>query len=90
MFAFLRKLGGAVGVFLVMAALDLFGYEKGHEQSDLAREAIRWMTALAPVPFLAAGIWLTRGYPLSRLRHQEIQAELDERARRDAAGRVDA
>jgi len=25
MFTFLRKLGGAVGVFLVMGALDLFG-----------------------------------------------------------------
>jgi sugar (glycoside-pentoside-hexuronide) transporter len=85
MFAFLRKLGGAVGVFLVMAALDLFGYQRGHEQSELAREAIRWMTALAPLPFLAAGIWLTRGYPLTRRRHQEIQAALDERARREAA-----
>jgi len=86
MFAFLRKLGGAVGVFLVMAALDLFGYEKGHEQGDVARQAIRWMTALAPVPFLAAGIWLARGYPLTRRRHQEIQAELSARAQREATG----
>ncbi|TFG98506.1 MAG: hypothetical protein E4H11_00370 [Myxococcales bacterium] len=86
MFAFLRKLGGAIGVFLVMAALDLFGYEKGREQTDTAREAIRWMTALAPIPFLAAGIWLTRGYTLTRRRHGEIQRELAARAQRDAAG----
>jgi sugar (glycoside-pentoside-hexuronide) transporter len=86
MFAFLRKLGGAIGVFLVMAALDLFGYEKGPEQTDRAREAIRWMTALAPIPFLAAGIWLTRGYTLTRRRHGEIQRALAARAQREAAG----
>jgi sugar (glycoside-pentoside-hexuronide) transporter len=82
MFSFLRKLGGAIGVFLVMGALDLFGYERGHEQTGTAREAIRWMTALAPVPFLAVGIWLTRGYPLSRRRHREILRELAARAQR--------
>ena len=85
MFTFLRKLGGAVGVFLVMGALDLFGYEKGREQTDTAREAIRWMTALAPVHFLAAGVWLTRGYPLSRRRHREILDALAARAQRAAA-----
>ncbi len=86
MFAFLRKLGGAIGVFLVMAALDLFGYEKGHQQTETAREAIRWMTAFAPIPFLAAGIGLTRGYTLTRRRHGEIQRELAARAQREAAG----
>ena len=85
MFTFLRKLGGAVGVFLVMGALDLFGYEKGREQTDTAREAIRWMTALAPIPFLAVGVWLTRGYPLSRRRHREILEELAARAQREVA-----
>ena len=87
MFAFLRKLGGALGVFLVMGALDLLGYEKGHEQTETAREAIRWMTALAPVPFLAVGVWLARGYPLSRERHAAILGELAHRAQREAAAR---
>ncbi len=85
MFAFLRKLGGALGVFLVMGALDLLGYEKGQEQTETARQAIRWMTALAPLPFLAVGVWLARGYPLSRERHREIRDELARRAQRDAA-----
>ena len=67
-----------------MGALDLLGYEKGHEQSEAAREAIRWMTALAPVPFLAVGVWLARGYPLTRERHFEI---VDALAQRDAAAR---
>jgi Na+/melibiose symporter-like transporter len=81
MFTFLRKLGGALGVFLVLGALDLLGYEKGREQTETARQAIRWMTALAPVPFLAVGIWLARGYPLTRARHAEILTALALRAR---------
>jgi Na+/melibiose symporter-like transporter len=86
MFAFLRKLGGALGVFLVMGALDLLGYEKGPEQTETARQAIRWMTAFAPLPFLAVGVWLARGYPLTRERHREIRDELARRAQRGAAG----
>lgn len=89
MFSFLRKLGGALGVFVVMSALDLFGYEKGQAQAETARQAIRWMTALAPVPFLAVGVCLTRGYPLTRRRHREILDSLAARAQRAAraAGR---
>ena len=87
MFAFLRKLGGALGVFLVMGALDLFGYEKGHEQGETAREAIRWMTALAPVPFLAVGVGLARGYPLTRARHRAILDALARRVQREVAAR---
>jgi Na+/melibiose symporter-like transporter len=82
MFTFLRKLGGALGVFLVMGALDLLGYEKGREQTEMARQAIRWMTALAPAPFLAVGVWLARGYPLTRERHRQVVADLALRAAR--------
>jgi glycoside/pentoside/hexuronide:cation symporter, GPH family len=82
-FTFLRKLGGALGVFLVMGLLDWLGFEPGRAaQSETARQAIRWMTALAPACFLAVGVWLARGYPLTRERHAEILREL---ARRDAA-----
>ena len=72
MFGFLRKLGGAIGVFLVMGLLDLLGYEKGAQQSETARQAIRWMTAGAPAAFLLVGVWLARDYPLTRSRHREI------------------
>jgi sugar (glycoside-pentoside-hexuronide) transporter len=85
MFTFLRKLGGAVGVFLVLGLLDLLGYEKGQEQSETARQAIRWMTALAPAAFLAVGVWLARGYPLTRERHHEILRELAARQERGRA-----
>jgi len=82
-FTFLRKLGGALGVAMVMAVLDLAGYEKGEQQSETARQAIRWATALAPALFLGVGVWLAHGYPLTRERHDAIRAEL---ARRDGAG----
>ena len=75
-FTFLRKLGGALGVFLVMGLLDLLGYQKGETQSETARQAIRWMTGLAPAFFLIAGVVLARGYPLSRARHTEILRKL--------------
>jgi Na+/melibiose symporter-like transporter len=82
-FTFLRKLGGALGVFLVLGLLDWLGFEPSREaQSETARQAIRWMTAVAPACLLAAGVWFSRGYPLTRERHAEILHEL---ARRDAA-----
>ena len=78
-FTFLRKLGGALGVFLVMGILDLVGSRKGEVQTDTAREAIRWMTGAAPAFFLVVGVVLLRAYPLTRLRHGEIVAALTKR-----------
>lgn len=83
MFTFLRKLCGAIAVFLVLGILDLAGYEKGAEQGETAREAIRWMTGLGPAVFLAAGVVLARGYPLTRARHREILARLAARSARE-------
>lgn len=80
-FTFLRKLGGALGVFLVMGLLDLLGYRRGDTQTETARQAIRWMTGVAPAFFLLIGIWLARGYPLTRQRHEQILAQLDARNR---------
>lgn len=76
MFTFLRKLCGAAAVFGVLGILDLAGYQKGAEQSEGVRQLIRWMTALGPALFLAAGVAMARGYPLSRERHREILRQL--------------
>ena len=76
MFTFLRKLGGATAVFLVLGLLDLLGYRKGAEQTETARQAIRWMTGIGPAVCLAAGVVLARGYPLTRARHREIVRRL--------------
>jgi sugar (glycoside-pentoside-hexuronide) transporter len=83
-FTFLRKLGGSLGVFLVLGLIDLFGFVSGAEQqSPRALQAIRWLTALAPPAFLLVGVWMLRGYPLSRARHDEILRALEAR---DAGG----
>ncbi len=80
-FTFLRKLGGAIGVFLVLGILDLAGFVQGETQSEGARQAVRWLTALAPAFFLAVAAWTARGYPLTRGAHAEIRSALEARQR---------
>lgn len=78
-FTFIRKLGGALGVFLVLSILDVAGFVKGETQTETVRETIRWLTAVAPAVFLGVAVWLARGYPLTREAHAKIQTELDRR-----------
>jgi Na+/melibiose symporter-like transporter len=78
-FTFLRKLAGALGVFLVLTILDLAGFEKGSEQTELVRQMIRVLTAIAPAFFLALSIWLAWNYPLTRAAHERILEQLEER-----------
>jgi oligogalacturonide transporter len=79
-FTFLRKLAGALGVFLVLTILDLAGFEKGAEQTETVRQMIRILTAVAPAFFLAVSIWFAWNYPLTRAAHERI---LEDLARRD-------
>jgi len=79
-FTFLRKLGGALGVFLVLGILDLVGLQAGEEQSELVRQTIRLMAAVGPAVFLALAIAAARGYPLTRVAHERVLAELARRA----------
>jgi len=76
-FTFIRKLGGAIGVFLVMSILDLAGFVQGDEQTETARQAVRWMAAAGPAFFLLLAVWMARGYPLTRERHREILKSLE-------------
>ena len=80
-FTFIRKLGGAAGVFLVMSILDLAGFVQGAEQNEVARQTIRAITSFAPAFFLALAVWLAVGYPQTRSAHSRIRDELDRRAR---------
>ena len=41
-----------------MGLLDLLGYQKGEQQGETARQAIRWMTGAAPAFFLVIGVLL--------------------------------
>jgi sugar (glycoside-pentoside-hexuronide) transporter len=81
-FTFLRKLGGATGVLVAGFALDLMGFVGGQEQSPTALLTIRGLTAMVPALFLALAAWIALGYPLTRLRHNEIREAI---ARRDLA-----
>jgi GPH family glycoside/pentoside/hexuronide:cation symporter len=82
-FTFLRKLGGATGVFLSGAALELAGYRgdlpAGVAQSESAIAAIRMLCSLGPAAFLALAIAIARAYPLTRARHAAIVGELERR-----------
>jgi sugar (glycoside-pentoside-hexuronide) transporter len=79
-FTFLRKLGGASGVAVAGVVLQLAGFERGGGvQSESAIAAIRWLTALAPAVALVGAAWIARRYPLSRVRHARMLAELARR-----------
>ncbi|MCX8072284.1 MAG: MFS transporter [Candidatus Binatia bacterium] len=75
-FTFVRKLAGATGVFLVLAALDLLGFHSGDASDRAPRNAIRWLAGLVPLAFLTFGIVSARCYPLTRAAHREILGEL--------------
>jgi GPH family glycoside/pentoside/hexuronide:cation symporter len=80
MFTFLRKIGGAIAVLGVGAALDLARYDgAAATQPPAALAAIRILVAVVPAALLVASILLTRGYPLGRERHARILAELETR-----------
>jgi sugar (glycoside-pentoside-hexuronide) transporter len=82
LFTFLRKLGGAAGVFLAGVILDLAGFVKGApEQGPTALLAVRALTALVPACLLAIAAFIALRYSLGRARHVEIRAALDARAR---------
>lgn len=83
-FTFLRKIAGAVGVFVVLAVLDAAGLARSEQQTEPVRQTIRWLTFAAPGVCLLAAAWMARGYPLSRAEHMRIQHELE--ARRGTGG----
>jgi GPH family glycoside/pentoside/hexuronide:cation symporter len=84
-FMFVRKLGGATGVLLVAAALELVGYDgtaPTEAQSELTAQAIRILTSFGPSLFLLLAVLVARHYSLTRAAHANI---LDQLARRRAA-----
>lgn len=78
-FTFLRKLAGALAVFLALGLLDLLGFQRGGDQPEMVRQAIRWMTALSPPLFLLLGVAVLWRYPLTRHAHAAISAGLQAR-----------
>jgi GPH family glycoside/pentoside/hexuronide:cation symporter len=75
-FTFLRKLAGALAVFLASQILGWVGYVQGVEQTEVTRSAIRLLTGLGPALFIGIGVFFAVGYPLTRKRHEQILADL--------------
>lgn len=78
-FTFLRKLAGAVGVFVALAILDFLGMEPDGPQNESVVLAVRLLSSVGPAACLLAAVAFARGYPLTRARHEEIVRELDAR-----------
>ncbi|MDG2008491.1 MAG: MFS transporter [Candidatus Binatia bacterium] len=79
---FLRKLAGAVAVFLALALLDFAGFQDGQEQSPSVLLMIRLLASLGPALFLFLGFLAAIRYPLTRERHAEVLAALESRVGR--------
>lgn len=78
LFTFVRKLAGAIAVFLVGAVLDAVGFQSGGvEQSEGVRRALRWATAVLPAIFVLSSAGLALLYPLGRERVQEVRRRLE-------------
>ncbi len=80
LFTFLRKLGGATAVAIGVLVFDQSGYVPNQPvQSETALLTLRVLTAVVPAIFVALGGWLALSYPLTRARHAQILALLEER-----------
>lgn len=75
-FTFLRKLSGAVAVFLALSILDLAGLRPGGEQGEQALWAVRLLTSLGPATFLLLGVWFARRYTITRAAHEDLIEKL--------------
>lgn len=81
----LQKMGLALGLFLVGAALEWAGFVEATAEIPMpvqptsALLAIRFAVALLPMLFLVGGLILTYFYPITREVHAEILLKLAER-----------
>lgn len=80
-FTFLRKLTGSIAVGLALALLGYLGLSRDEPANQATVTAIRLIAGLGPSVALVASILFARAYPLTRVRHSEILAQLEERQR---------
>jgi sugar (glycoside-pentoside-hexuronide) transporter len=79
LFMFVRKLAGALAVWLALTLIGALGYDPNQAPNEATLTATRWLTSVAPAAFLVLAAWIARGYPLTRARHAEIRAALEQR-----------
>ncbi|WP_121969397.1 MFS transporter [Leptolyngbya sp. BC1307] len=81
----LQKIGLAVGIFLVGAALEASGFVKeAAQQPESALNAIRFFMGPVPLVLVICGVVLIYFYPITREAHAEIMLKLAERKRLEA------
>ncbi len=81
----LQKVGLALGIFLVGAALEASGFVKeAVQQPTSALNAIRFFMGPVPLVLLICGVILVYFYPITREAHAEIMLKLAERKRLDS------
>jgi len=78
-FMFVRKVAGTVAVLVLGGLLGSFGLRPGETPGETTLVAIRLLASVAPAALLLAGIWIARGYPLTRAAHERIRAQLHAR-----------
>jgi GPH family glycoside/pentoside/hexuronide:cation symporter len=78
-FMFVRKVAGTIAVALLGLLLGGFGLRPGETPDADTLLVIRLLASVAPAALLVAGIWIARGYPLTRVAHDRILAQLDAR-----------
>jgi GPH family glycoside/pentoside/hexuronide:cation symporter len=87
---FVRKLTGALAIFLALQVLGWFGYVSPDtgatvfQQSDSALAAMRFLTGPMGAVLLVSAIAVAWYYPLTRERHARIRALLERRRQRAA------
>jgi GPH family glycoside/pentoside/hexuronide:cation symporter len=77
--AFTQKTCVGLGIALTLQALEWYGFNRDllpGEQPESALLALRWMVGPVPTVLLIIGMLLVYLYPLTRARHEQIQAEL--------------
>ncbi len=85
---FVRKLTGALAIFLALQVLGWFGYTSPatgvtvFAQSDRTLDAIRFLTGPLGALLLLSAIAMAWFYPLTRERHDRIRALLEKRRSR--------
>jgi len=86
---FIRKLTGAVAIFLALQVLGWFGYQSppagvtSFQQPDSAVQAIRFLTGPVGALLLISAVVVAWFYPLTRQKHARIRALLARRERRE-------
>jgi len=89
---FIRKLTGAVAIFIALQVLGWFGYQTPpvgatyFVQPDSALLAIRILIGPFGALLLISAILMAWFYPLSRVRHTRIRALLERKKSRTKAG----